>query len=220
MSRDLSKESIRRIEILDRLRSIYPGSARELCALDFSTNYQLLVATILSAQCTDERVNATTPKLFSSFPSPDQMSEASVEELERLVYSTGFYKNKARNILEMSKALLDRHCGVVPSTMEELVALPGVGRKTANVVLSVAFAKPGLPVDTHVRRLARRLGLSRSSDPVAIEHELMVWVPPEESGSFSIRLILHGRNTCQSRLPKCASCVLADLCPSVTVGAL
>ncbi|TAN29589.1 MAG: endonuclease III [Actinomycetota bacterium] len=212
------KETLRRLEIIKRLDFAYPGTARELCALRFKTPFQLLVATILSAQCTDERVNATTPKLFERYGTPLEMVEASPAELEKLIYSTGFYKNKARNILALSSVLLSDYCGEVPDSMEELSALPGVGRKTANVVLSVVFSKPGLPVDTHVLRLALRLGLTTEKDPVKVERDLMLWVPSDEAGAFSLRLILHGRNVCLARKPRCNICVLADICPSATIA--
>ena len=207
-------EERRRTEIMARLATEYPGSAQQLCALRFQTPFQLLVATVLSAQCTDERVNATTPKLFEMYGTAEKMSEASQEVLESLIYSTGFYKNKAKNLLEMSKVLVTQYSGEVPDTMEQLSALPGVGRKTANVVLSVAFSKPGLPVDTHVLRLALRLGLTKEKDPVKVEHDLMSWVPHDEAGGLSLRLILHGRKVCVARNPKCEICVLEDLCPS------
>ncbi len=210
-------EGERRLEILKRLDASYPGSARELCALKFETPYQLLIATILSAQCTDERVNLTTPRLFNVCGSPEEMVQMSQEELESLIYSTGFYKNKARNILDMTKVLLSRYGGEVPDTMEALSGLPGVGRKTANVVLSVAFSKPGLPVDTHVGRLSLRLGLTKEKDPVKVERDLMSWLPPDQAGGLSLRLILHGRNVCLARKPRCGICTLADLCPTSTL---
>lgn len=214
MGGNLNPDLDRRLEILDRLKENYPGTPQELCELHFESPYQLLVATILSAQCTDQRVNATTPILFEKFGTPEKMATASREELEGLIYSTGFYRNKAKNILEMTNAILSKHNGGVPDSMEELSNLPGVGRKTANVVLSVAFCKPGLPVDTHVGRLALRLGLTSEKDPTKVEHELMSWVPPEESGGLSLRLILHGRRICLARKPKCSVCFLSDICPS------
>lgn len=209
-----NKEENRRTEIVGRLTVEYPGSAQQLCALRFQTPFQLLVATMLSAQCTDERVNSTTPKLFEVHGTPQEMSEATQEDIESLIYSTGFYKNKAKSILEMSKVLVAQYRGEVPDTMEQLSALPGVGRKTANVVLSVAFSKPGLPVDTHVLRLALRLGLTTEKDPVKVERDLMSWVPHDAAGGLSLRLILHGRKVCAARNPKCEICVLEDLCPS------
>ncbi len=215
--KDWENEGKRRLEILNRLGASYPGSIRQLCALKFGTPYQLLIATILSAQCTDERVNSTTRRLFEVCGSPQEMSKMSQEELESLIYSTGFYKNKSKNILEMTKVLLLRYGGEVPDTIEALTGLPGVGRKTANVVLSVAFSKPGLPVDTHVGRLSLRLGLTREKDPVKVERDLMSWVPPDRAGGLSLRLILHGRSVCLARKPRCGLCILADLCPSSTL---
>ena len=211
-------EQVRRVEIINRLRSAYPGSAKELCALKFKSPFQLLIATILSAQCTDERVNAATPRLFEEFPTPQDMSVANREDLESLIYSTGFYKNKAKNIIDMTNVLVSEFGGRVPDTMEALSALPGVGRKTANVVLSVAFSKPGLPVDTHVLRLSLRLGLTKEKDPVKVERDLMSWMPEAEAGGFSLRLILHGRQVCSARKPKCDQCLLEDLCPSSTLA--
>ncbi|NNN19455.1 MAG: endonuclease III [Acidimicrobiaceae bacterium] len=207
-------ESHRRREILNLLDRAYPGTVQELCALSFETPFQLLVATILSAQCTDERVNATTPKVFEHFGTAQEMIDATPEELESLIYSTGFYKNKAKNILAMTRVLLSKYDGKVPCDMESLTALPGVGRKTANVVRSVAFAQPGLPVDTHVGRLSIRLGFTKEKDPVKVEMELLQWVPPEETGGLSLRLILHGRSICLARKPRCDACILVDLCPS------
>ncbi len=216
MAKVANKETQRRLELIKRLDLAYPGTARDLCALQFKAPFQLLVATILSAQCTDERVNATTPKLFESFGTPREMVMATQEELEKLIYSTGFYKNKARNILALSELLLSDFDGEVPDSMEALSALPGVGRKTANVVLSVAFSKPGLPVDTHVLRLSKRLGLTSEKDPVKVERDLMHWVPPDEAGGLSLRLILHGRKVCVARKPRCEICALADICPSAS----
>nr|MDA8262147.1 endonuclease III [Actinomycetota bacterium] len=186
------RELQRRTEILRRLEEAYPGTARQLCELEFADPFQLLVATILSAQCTDQRVNMVTRDLFSRYPTPEALASADPEEVERIVHPTGFFRAKAANVLKVSAAVAERG-GEVPSAMEELTRLPGVGRKTANVVISVAFGEPGLPVDTHVARLAKRLGLTASGDPVKIEAELMSWVPPAESGGLSLRLILHGR---------------------------
>jgi len=202
-----------------RLASAYPGSAGELCALAHDGPFQLLVATILSAQCTDARVNLVTPALFARFPDARSLSSADPEALEEMIRPTGFFRSKARSLLGMSQSLVERFDGEVPSEMEDLVTLPGVGRKTANVVRSVAFGLPGLPVDTHVSRLAGRLGLSASRDPVVIERDLDSLVPPGDRGSFSLRLILHGRAICVARKPKCATCLLSDVCPSATVPA-
>lgn len=200
-----------------RLAVLYPGSARRLCALDHQDAFQLLCATILSAQCTDERVNMTTPALFTRYPDAASLAVADPAELEDLIRPTGFFRAKARSLMGMSEEIARRFGGEVPSKMADLVTLPGVGRKTANVVRSVAFGLPGLPVDTHVQRLSRRLGLTEETDPVKIEMELNGMIPAPDRGSFSLRLILHGRRTCVARSPRCAECVLADFCPSSTV---
>lgn len=175
----------------------------------------MLIATILSAQCTDERVNLVTPSVFERYPEPDDLAHGDPGELEELIRSTGFYRNKARSLMGMAAALVDRFDGEVPTRLEDLVTLPGVGRKTGNVIRSVAFGLPGLPVDTHVTRLARRLGLTEETDPVRIEHDLNPMVPASERGDFSLRLILHGRAICKARGPRCGECPLADICPSV-----
>lgn len=204
-------------EIAARLAKEYPGSAKELCALDHDGPFQLLVATILSAQCTDERVNMVTPALFAAYPTAAAMAGADRAHLEDLIRPTGFFRNKAASLLGMSQALVERFGGRVPVAIEDLVTLPGVGRKTANVVRSVAFGAPGLPVDTHVGRIARRLGLTGETDPVKAERDLCELLPPEEWGAFSLRLILHGRRVCTARRPRCEDCVLADICPSASV---
>ena len=187
------------------------------CELDFTSPYELLVATILSAQTTDQRVNMVTPALFRRYPGPEDLAGADAEELEEIVRSTGFFRSKAKNLMGMAAALVERFDAEVPATMEELVSLPGVGRKTANVVLSVAMGVPGLPVDTHVGRLSRRLGLTTETDPVAVERELCAMVPAAEWGELSLRLILHGRRVCSARSPRCEDCVLADFCPASTL---
>lgn len=203
---------------LDRLGAEYPGSARELCALDHRNPYELLAATILSAQCTDERVNMVTPLLFARYPTPDDLATADATELEEIIRSTGFYRNKARSLIGMGTGVVQRFAGEVPSRMADLVTLPGVGRKTANVLRSVAMDLPGLPVDTHVGRLARRLGLTAETDPVKAELALNAMVPARHRGVFSLRLILHGRAVCVARKPRCDDCVLADFCPSAGIG--
>jgi endonuclease III len=202
----------------ERLRAEYPGKPVELCELRHDDPYQLLAATILSAQTTDERVNMVTPALFARFPTPHDLAAADPAELEEIVRSTGFYRNKAKSLMGMARALVERYDGEVPATMAELVTVPGVGRKTANVVRSVAMGLPGLPVDTHVLRLSRRLGLTEAEDPVKVELELNPMVPAAERGTFSLRLILHGRRTCIARSPRCADCVLNDFCPSAGLG--
>jgi len=201
-------------EAVARLAAEYPGTARELCALRHDNPFQLLVATILSAQTTDERVNQVTPALFTRYPTAADLAAANPDEVEELIKPTGFFRNKTRSLTTMAQALEERFGGQVPATIEELVTLPGVGRKTANVVLSVDFGVPGLPVDTHVGRLVRRLGLTAETDPVKVERELDTLVPPEEWGKLSLRLILHGRRVCVARRPRCEECVLEDFCPS------
>jgi endonuclease-3 len=203
----------------ERLEALFPGTAEELCALDHRNPFELLVATILSAQCTDERVNLTTPALFARYPDADSLAAANPDDVEELIRPTGFFRSKTRNLLGMANGLVERFGGEVPTAMEDLVTLPGVGRKTANVVRSVAFDLPGLPVDTHVQRLSARLGLSMATDPVAMEHDLDALVPPARRGTFSLRLILHGRATCRARVPRCSECVLAVICPSAGIGA-
>ncbi len=185
-----------------------------VCELNHRSPFELLVATILSAQCTDARVNKTTPALFERYPDPVDLAGADQRELEELVHPTGFYKSKAKNLLKMSNQFLDDHEGEVPNDLSDLVKLGGVGRKTANVIRSVAFGLPGLPVDTHVGRLARRLGLTEEEDPVKVEMELNPMVPQYERGEFSLRVILHGRQVCFARNPQCEDCVLNDFCPA------
>lgn len=194
----------------ERLKNEYEA----ICELDHGNAFELLVATILSAQCTDVRVNKTTPDLFRRFPTPLELAAADPIELEEMVRSTGFYKSKATNLLKMANQLLDDHSGEVPKDLEKLVRLGGVGRKTANVIRSVAFKLPGLPVDTHVGRLSRRLGLTNEEDPVKVELTLNPMVPQNERGEFSLRVILHGRQVCFARSPNCDECVLNDFCPA------
>ena len=200
-------------ELLKRLPGIYPGAH---CELDFSNPLELLVATILSAQCTDKRVNLTTPAVFARCKTPQDYAAISQEEMESLVRSTGFYRNKAKNIRAMGAALVERHGSKVPETLEELAALPGVGRKTANVVLGNAFStNEGVVVDTHVGRLAQRLGLTKFSDPVRIEKDLIKLFPRDTWTDLSHWLIFHGRRRCAARNPDCGGCELRDFCPSV-----
>ena len=197
-----------------RLAEEYPDAQ---CELDHEGPYQLLVATILSAQSTDKGVNTVTPALFERYPTPADLADADPGELEKLIHATGFFRSKARSLMGMASAVVERFGGRVPSTMEELVELPGVGRKTANVILSVGFDLPGLPVDTHVMRLSQRLGLTEDTDPVRIEQQLNAMLPPGEWGDFSLRMILHGRRVCVARTPRCEDCVLSDFCPSSRV---
>ena len=198
-------------ETNERLKLEYPEAT---CALHHDSPYQLLVATILSAQCTDERVNMVTPVLFEHYPTPEDLAACNPSELEEIIHSTGFFHSKARNLIGMADHLLHHHGGLVPSAMRDLTALPGVGRKTANVVRSVAFGLPGLPVDTHVGRLSLRLGLTTATDPVAVERELNPMIPAGERGDFSLRLILHGRQVCGARRANCEACVCNDFCPA------
>ena len=206
-------------ETIARLAEEYPGDERDLCALEHANPFQLLVATILSAQTTDENVNQVTPELFAAYPTAADLAAADPAGVERIIHRTGFFRSKTRNLLGMARALEERFDGQVPERMEELVTLPGVGRKTANVLLSVGLGRPGLPVDTHVGRLARRLALTTETDPVKVEYELNALVPPAERGKLSLRLILHGRRVCAARRPRCEDCVLQDFCPSSLVPA-
>jgi endonuclease III len=195
----------------------YPGEATELCELDHANPFQLLVATILSAQTTDERVNMTTPELFRRWPDAEALAASDPAELEEVIHGTGFFRQKARSLQGMAQVLVDRHGGEVPHRRSDLVELPGVGRKTANVIRSVALDEPGLPVDTHVGRLALRLGLTEEADPVKVERELNPMIPAKERGAFSLRLILHGRRICTARRAACGDCRLAWFCPSFGV---
>jgi endonuclease-3 len=197
-----------------RLAAEYPGSAADLCELDFENPFQLLVATILSAQSTDKTVNSITPEVFARWPTPEALAAADPAEVETVIHASGFFRAKARSLIGMARELDQRYDGTVPGPIEDLVTLPGVGRKTANVVRSVAMGLPGLPVDTHVGRLSRRLGLTVQEDPVKVEYELNAMIPAAERGAFSLRLILHGRRVCDARRPACDRCVLADFCPS------
>ena len=197
--------------VAQRLAEEYPEA---LCELDHRNPFELLAATILSAQTTDVRVNMVTPALFAAYPNAASLASADPEAVEQIVRSTGFYQSKARNLIAMAAALVEHFDGEVPTAMEDLVTLAGVGRKTANVVRSVAFGLPGLPVDTHVGRLSRKLGLTVEDDPVKVEAELGALLPPAEWGAFSLRVILHGRRVCDAKKPRCVTCVLDDVCPS------
>ena len=198
-------------EIATRLEVLYPTAE---CELTHSNAYELLAATILSAQCTDVRVNMVTPALFAKYPTPLALAEANPTELETIIRSTGFYQSKAKNLIGMGRNVTDRFEGVIPHEMEDLVSLPGVGRKTANVLRSVVFDLPGLAVDTHVGRLSRRLGLTTEEDPVKVERVLNGFIDPPEWGRFGLRLILHGRRVCDAKKPKCGICEFEDICPS------
>jgi endonuclease-3 len=207
-----TKKQERAGDIVVRLKQMYPKAK---CSLDFTNAFELLIATMLSAQSTDVRVNIVTKSLFRKYPNPQSFAEASQVEMERDVKQTGFFRNKAKAVIAASKAIVEKHNGEVPRTMDELTALPGVGRKTANVVLSNAFKiAVGIVVDTHVTRVSARLGLTASDDAVKIEQDLMALIPPKEWTNFSHRIIAHGRTLCIARKPKCAQCALNELCPS------
>ncbi len=197
--------------VLDRLTHLYPVVQ---CALDHKNPYELLVATILSAQCTDVRVNIVTPAFFKKYPTVDKLALAKQVDVEKLIQSTGFFRNKAKNVIGMAQAVVARFGGDIPSAREDLVTLPGAGRKTANVIRAEAFGLPGLPVDTHVTRLSRRLKLTNETDAVKIEFDLMAIIPEDQWGDFSLRLIEHGRRTCDAKKPRCDECALNDICPS------
>lgn len=201
-------------ETVARLAVEYPGRAPDLCELKFSSPFQLLVATVLSAQTTDVRVNQVTPAVFARYPTPADLAAADPEELEGLIRTTGFFRSKARSLIGLGRALDERFGGEVPAGLDDLVTLPGVGRKTGNVLRSVALDLPGFPVDTHVGRLVVLLGLTAETDPVKVEHAVGALVPKAEWGALSLRLILHGRRVCVARRPRCEECVLGDFCPS------
>jgi endonuclease-3 len=209
-----ARERRRIAGIRRKLEGLYPEPA---CALVHDNALQLLVATILSAQCTDVRVNLVTPALFARYRDARAFAEANLPELEEMIKSTGFFRNKARNIRACCQAIVAENGGAVPATLEELVNLPGIGRKTANVILGNAFGVPGITVDTHVGRLSRRVGLSTHNDPVKVEHDLMAVLPRATWTDFSHRLILHGRQVCHARKPNCTECTLARLCPKIGV---
>lgn len=202
-------------EILTRLIAAYPDAR---CALDYRNAYELLCATILSAQCTDARVNIVTPTLFERYPTPEALARARPADVEAIIKSTGFFRNKTRSLIGMAQALVADYGGEVPRTMEELRLLPGVGRKTANVILGNAYGiNEGITVDTHVTRLSRLLGLTRHDDPAKIEQDLMLLFPRDHWALVSHLLIFHGRRVCVARRPRCAECVLSDICPSSAV---
>jgi len=188
------------------------------CELDYKNAFQLLVATVLSAQCTDKRVNQTTPALFKKYPNPQKMAKADLKDIQKLVKSTGFFRAKAKNIKGLSNKIMEEFDGKVPSNLEDLIALPGVGRKTANVVLGHAFGIPGITVDTHFGRLSRRFGWSKQNNPVKVEFEVGDLIPEKEWTNLSQRMIWHGRRVCHSRKPACGACALAKLCPSYGIG--
>lgn len=209
---DLARRAAKISRTLTRL---YPKAR---ISLDFSTPWQCLAATILSAQCTDERVNKVTPALFKEFPDARATASARPERLHELIASTGFFRQKTKSLMNTARLLVERHGGEVPEAMEDLVALHGVGRKTANVIRGHVFGLPGFVVDTHVRRVSNRLGLTRSSDPVKIESEVSALLAPKDWTPFSMRLILHGRQVCSARAPRCDACALSPDCPKIGVN--
>lgn len=209
------KKRDRAINLYRKLEAAYPDAK---CGLDYQNAWQLLVATILSAQCTDKRVNQVTVGLFTKLPGPVEMAGASQAQVEELIRSTGFFRNKAKNLIICAEQLLTRHQGKVPRTLDELVALAGVGRKTANVVLGNAYQVPGMVVDTHVKRLANRFGWTKSDNPVQIERELVKLLPAEVWTQSGHTLIAHGRACCKAPTPVCSQCPVVDLCPRIGVG--
>jgi endonuclease-3 len=209
---DSVRQRARRIVRL--LAKQYPDAH---CALHYENSLQLLIATILSAQCTDVRVNLVTPGLFARYPDARAFANADPSELETAIQSTGFFRNKARSIIACCKQIVEQHGGEVPGTMEDLVPLPGIGRKTANVILGNAFDVPGITVDTHVTRLSRRMALTKHADAGKIERDLMELIPKKEWTMFSHRMIFHGRQVCQARKPNCPGCILNQVCPKISV---
>jgi endonuclease-3 len=215
MRKSLPEKKVRAKAIYRQLTKSYPNVR---CELDYNSAFQLLVATVLSAQCTDKRVNQTTPTLFKNYPNPKRMAKADLKDIQRLVKSTGFFRAKAKNIKALSNKIVEEFDGDVPSNLDDLITLPGVGRKTANVVLGHAFGIPGITVDTHFGRLSRRFGWSKQSDPVKVEFEVGELIPEKEWTNLSQRMIWHGRRVCHSRKPACGACSLAKLCPSYGIG--
>lgn len=201
-------------QIARTLARVYPDAH---CALHHENALQLLVATILSAQCTDARVNLVTPALFKRYADPQAFAGANPSELENMIQSTGFFRNKARSIMACCKAIAEQHGSKVPDTLEDLVKLPGIGRKTANVILGTVYGVPGITVDTHVLRLSRRMGLSEESDPEKVERDLMQLIPAKDWVMFSHRMIFHGRQICHARKPQCSVCPVNKYCPKIDV---
>ena len=215
MRESQANKKIRAKAIYRQLSKSYPNVK---CELDYSNAFELLVATVLSAQCTDKRVNQTTPALFKKYKNVKKMASADRKDIERLIKSTGFFRAKAKNIKGLSEKILTEFKGEVPSNLEDLIKLPGVGRKTANVVLGHAFNIPGITVDTHFGRLSRRFGWSKENNPVKVEFEVAGLIPEKEWTNLSQRMIWHGRRVCHSRKPACGVCSLAKLCPSFGIG--
>ena len=215
MRESLPEKKARAKVVYRQLSKSYPNVR---CELDYKNAFQLLVATVLSAQCTDKRVNQTTPALFKKYPNPKKMAKADLKDIQKLVKSTGFFRAKAKNIKGLSNIIVEHFNGNVPSNLEDLITLPGVGRKTANVVLGHAFGIPGITVDTHFGRLSRRFGWSKQNNPVKVEFEVGELIPEKEWTNLSQRMIWHGRRVCHSRKPACGACALAKLCPSYGIG--
>ena len=215
MRKSLPEKKVRAKAIYRQLTKNYPNVR---CELDYNSAFQLLVATVLSAQCTDKRVNQTTPALFKKYSNPKKMAKADLKDIQRLVKSTGFFRAKAKNIKALSNKIIEEFDGDVPSNLDDLITLPGVGRKTANVVLGHAFGIPGITVDTHFGRLSRRFGWSKQNDPVKVEFEVGDLIAEKEWTNLSQRMIWHGRRVCHSRKPACGACPLAKLCPSYGIG--
>jgi endonuclease-3 len=215
MRESLPEKKVRAKVIYRQLSKNYPNVR---CELDYKNAFQLLVATVLSAQCTDKRVNQTTPALFKKYPNPQKMAKADAKDIQNLVKSTGFFRAKAKNIKGLSNKIMEEFDGKVPSNLKDLITLPGVGRKTANVVLGHAFGIPGITVDTHFGRLSRRFGWSKQNNPVKVEFEVGELIPEKEWTNLSQRMIWHGRRVCHSRKPACGACALAKLCPSYGIG--
>jgi len=215
MRKSLPEKKVRAKAIYRQLTKSYPNVR---CELDYNSAFQLLVATVLSAQCTDKRVNQTTPALFKRYPNPKRMSKADLKDIQRLVKSTGNFRAKAKNIKGLSQKIMVDFGGQVPDKLEQLVTLPGVGRKTANVVLGHAFDTPGITVDTHFGRLSRRFGWTKETDPVKVEFAVAELIPEKEWTNLSQRMIWHGRRVCHSRKPACGACSLSKLCPSFGIG--
>ena len=198
------------IKVIEKLKEAYPDAT---CSLDFETPFQMLVAVMLSAQCTDERVNKTTPSLFEKYPTPEDICNIKLEELEKIIHPCGFYKNKAKNIKAMAKEIIEKYDGKVPKTMEELTKLPGVGRKSANVVMLEAFNNPqGIAIDTHAKRIANRVGLSKEKEPSKIEQDILKIIPKKYYKDVNHLLVWHGRKTCDARKPKCENCPISTYC--------
>lgn len=209
------KEKERILKICNILNETY--SMEYKCYLNYETPWQLLIATMLSAQCTDERVNMVTKDLFVKYPSLEAFANADIKELEKDIYSTGFYKNKAKNIIACTKKLIEEYHGEVPKDIKDLTGLAGVGRKTANVIRGNIYREPSIVVDTHVKRISQKLGLTKENDPVKIEYDLMEKLPKEQWILYNIQIITHGRRVCIARRPKCGDCTLSKVCPSCEV---